>query len=160
MTQEPEDRREYADGTGDAARRRWSGRAARAIGLLAGVVVACEAGAQTLERGGLDTVPGRAAAELQLCVVDRPRYAAEPFGPGADAVELGYGREADDAGLGHPPKVLLRVPDRGGQSGDDLAEGSSARVAFTLHGAVFAERARQSDVSLGNVAEATADACA
>ena len=93
-------------------------------------------------------------------MVDRPRYAAELFGPGADAVELGYGRDADDAGLGHPPRVLLQVPDRGGQSGDDLAEGSSARVTFTLQGAVFAERTRASDLSLGNVAEVTADACA
>lgn len=95
--QEHEGRREHADRTGDGACRRWLGRAA---GLVVAGAAAFEAGAQ--ERCGPETVPGRAAAQMQVCVVNRPRYAAELFGPGADAAELGYGRDADAAGLSHP----------------------------------------------------------
>ena len=96
---------------------------------------------------GTDTDPDDGASQIEVCVVDRPRYATELFGPGSDALVLGYADEPDNR-----PKVLLELPERGGGPGDDLAAGSSAVVTLRLTGAEFAERMRASDVVLRNAA--------
>ena len=97
------------------------------------------------------------AAQIEVCVVDRPRYAAELFGSGVDALELDYVDE--DADPGNPdsassnrPKVLLELPD-GGSGNDDVAAGRSAIVTLRLLGAVFGERMRASDVEVRNLAD-------
>ena len=104
------------------------------------------------------TDPEEGASWIEVCVVDRPRYAGELFGAGADALELGYAHEADgdapDArGFDNRPKVLLELPDRSSTTAD-VALGSSATVTFRLVGAVFAERVRSSDLEVRNLADA------
>ena len=110
------------------------------------------------ESCGPGTDPDDAASRIEVCVVDRPRYAVELFGSGADALELSYMDEPDQedpdaAAFSNRPKVLLELPDRRPGAGDDIAPGSAATVTFRLSGAVFAERIRISDLKVRNLGD-------
>ena len=106
---------------------------------------------------GPGTDPDDAASQIEVCVVDRPRYALELFGSRVDAIELNYLDEPDpeaaDAPESNRPKVLIELPERGPGPGDDIAPGSAATVTVRLNGAVFAERIRSSDLKLRNLAD-------
>ena len=131
--------------------------------LTCGSVPICVAlfvlGVQAAAQGtcGAQTDPADALTQVEVCVVDQPTYAAELFGPGADALELSYvdeGTDGDDASerpFSNRPKVLLELPDRG-RGADDIGPGARAVLVVNLQGAVFAERVRTGDLTVRHLA--------
>ena len=123
----------------------------KAIGLF-GLTIAYATGAWAA--CGTDTNPG--ADQLEVCVVGGPSYAMDLFGPGADDLTLGY--ELTEAVAPNTiavpavdcspestngPKVVIELPMGAAEELDAAAE-----IVYTLHGALFADRVRNSDLGV------------
>ena len=135
----------------------WHGTTLTAMRTVSACAVALMASTASAQTACGESTNPEDATQIEVCVVDRPRYAAELFGSGADSLELDYVDEhADpedpDSAFSNRPKVLLELPDRG-SGNDDVAVGSSTIVTVRLLGAVFGERMRASDVEARNLAD-------
>ena len=112
---------------------------------------------------GIAFVGTASAVELRVDAMETPTYAAEIFGEGSDDVVLEYGDEGNlhvylllPYGAGGAPMVdpddVNMTAMIGGCTDStafcDIVEGSDARITISVHGAVFAESVRGSDLSL------------